>query len=105
MRPIVLFEVVKNHQSATGPVKMRVKVTDKVSQFGRGRTRPDDRFKLFPFIKAVRESSSSYQREFPMGCEPSDGRDGVRAARSEERIGFIVKFCIYGDNLSHVFRT
>ncbi len=99
MRSVVLFEVVEDHQRATGPVKMLVQITDKVSEFRGGRARPEDSFKLVRVIKAIRGSSRSYQGELPVGREPSDGRDRVRAAGSDERVWFVVKFYVHSDNL------
>lgn len=103
MRSVVLFEVVEDHQRATAPVKIPVQITDKVSEFRGGRARPEDSFKLVRLIKAIRWSSRGYQGELPVGREPSDGRDRVRATGSDERVWFVVKFCVHGDNLRLYF--
>lgn len=103
MRPIVLLQVVEDHHGASRPVKLRVQRIDEVTKFGGRGSSAEDRPELVCVIETIGESSGGNERQLPVGREPPHRGHGVHAARSDERVRFVVEFRVHGDDLRFVF--
>lgn len=86
VRPVVLPQVVEDHNGPGRPVEVRMENVGEVPQLCGGRSAPHYSPVLVAFVEAVRRSSGCDQRELPVGREAPHRRERVHAARPEESV-------------------